>query len=234
MPTRKDWLPYGVAKRRVALRQIALRIDDFAAPLGLSAAQVDRIKAIAEEYSFAVTIYEHNRVSSKALRTWRDAVISNKRSNKLAEPFPAFDNTPPPAGTRLGLIAEIRRYVRLIKGSSGFTRDIGAGLNIMSPNHVKKPLIELKPMPKVTSLDGYRVKIACEMQGMSALRVEYRRKSEEKWAVVAVLTNLPETIYIEPRVMGVPEGGQIRCLFLQKNKVVGQPSNMPYVNLFAS
>jgi hypothetical protein len=50
---------------------------------------------------------------------------------------------------------------------------------------------------------------------------------------VAVLTSLPETIYIEPAVRGVPETGQIRCFLLKKNKIVGQPSNMPSITLYS-
>ena len=48
MPTRIDWLPYSITERAAAIRLIASRIDDFAAVLGLSVAQVDRIKALAE------------------------------------------------------------------------------------------------------------------------------------------------------------------------------------------
>jgi hypothetical protein len=52
------------------------------------------------------------------------------------------------------------------------------------------------------------------------------------WANVAFLTSLPETIYIEPAVRGVPESGLIRCSFFHKNKIVGQPSSMPRVTIF--
>jgi len=140
MPTRIDWLPYGIDERKVALNQIAARIDNFAAALGLTTAEVDRIKAIAVEYDFAVTVYERNRVMSKALRTWRDAVISNVRSTKPASERPMFNNDAPPAGMKQGLIAEIRKYVRRIKGSPGYSESIGAGLGILTPNHTKKPL----------------------------------------------------------------------------------------------
>lgn len=67
---------------------------------------------------------------------------------------------------------------------------------------------------------------------MTAVQIEFRRKGEEKWEKVAFLTKLPETIYIEPRVMGVPETGLNRAIFIKNNKIVGQYSNMPTVTIF--
>lgn len=234
MPTRIDWLPYSITERAAAIRLIASRIDDFAAVLGLSVAQVDRIKALAEEYDFAVSIYESNRATNKALRAWRDSVISNKRLNRPAGERPVYNNTPAPAETRVGLTGEIRKFVELIKASPGYTDGVGTAMGILSPNHVKKQLDELRPKPKVTVIEGFRLKIASQMEGMDALQVEFRRNGEEKWQKVAFLTSLPETIYIEPSVRGVPESGLIRCFFLKKNKIVGQPSSMPPVTIFAS
>lgn len=234
MPTRIDWLPYGIKERKAAFRRIAMSIDEVGPQVGFSQADIDRIKAIADEYDFAVNIYELNRNANKALRFWRDAVISNKRSIKLANERPMYDNTPMPAGTRLGLVAEMRKYVARIKAAAGYNDMIGASMNITSPNHVKKAVSDLRPVPKVKAMHGFRVRIACEMQGMDALQVEYNRNGEEKWQNVAFLTSLPETIYIEPAVRGVPESGNIRCRFLKKNKLVGQYSNMPPVTLFGA
>ena len=192
MPKRIDWLPYGVNERAVALGGIANGAESYGAGLGLTPAQIDRIKAIADEYAFAARIYEVNKNNLKALRTWRDSVMSNTRPIKPIQERPMFD----------------------------------------LPNHVKKPLRELKPQLKVTAVEGFKVRIACEMEGMTAVQIEFRRKGEEKWEKVAFLTKLPETIFIEPRVMGVPETGLMRAIFIKNNKIVGQYSNMPTVTIF--
>ncbi len=232
MPRRIDWLPYGINERVTALQRIASGAESYAANLGLSPAEVDRIKAIAEEYAFAATVFENNKRALKALLAWRNNVMSNRRPiNPVAE-RPMFDNSPMPTGTHRGLIAEMRAYVRKIKAATGFNEMIGASMNIFPPNHVKKPLRELKPKLKVTAVTGFKVTIACEMEGMTAIQVEFRRKGEERFEKVAFLTKLPETIYIEPRVMGVPETGQMRAIFIKNNKIVGQYSNMPTVTIF--
>ena len=128
MPKRIDWLPYGVNERAVALRVIANGAESYGAGLGLTPAQIDRIKAIADEYAFAARIYEVNKNNLKALRTWRDSVMSNTRPIKPIQERPMFDNSPMPVGTHRGLIAEMRQYVRLIKASPSFNGTIGTAI----------------------------------------------------------------------------------------------------------
>lgn len=234
MSTRIDWLPYGIKQRAATFRYIASKIDQYGPVVGLSAADIDRIKAIAEEYQFAIDVYDQNRTAVKALRSWRDSVISNKRSNQLAGQVPQFNTSPAPVGTRRGLVAEMRKYVRLIKASGEFTTAIGAAMTIMSPNHAKMPLADLKPLPKVQSIEGFRLRITCEWQKMNVLIVEYRRNGEEAWQRIAFLDTLPATIYVEPAVRGVPESGYIRCFYFHRNKIVGKHSNMQPVTLFGS
>lgn len=232
MPTRQDWLPYGVNERAVVFRTIANQIDEYAADLGLSAGQTDRIKAIAEEYEYATRHYELNRVASRATRRWRDHVISGTAQNKPAGAPPQFDNSPPPPNMRYGIVGEMRKLVAVIKASPAFTSSIGIALGIMPPNHVKKPLSQLAPSPKITAHEGFHVRIACEMQKMDALAVEYRRNGEEKWQNVAILTKLPATIFIEPAILGVPESGTIRCRYYNENKYVGKFSPGRAITLY--
>ncbi|MEQ1646375.1 MAG: hypothetical protein ABL959_23180, partial [Pyrinomonadaceae bacterium] len=225
--------PYGIVERERAFERIARVAENNAVALGLTPAEVLRIKAIAEEYSFAVTIYEQNRVTMKALRAWRDAVISNEPPIEPYIERPMFNNTAMPVGTQRGLVAEMRQYVRRMKASGGFSAAIGRSMGVLAPNHAKKPLGELQPQLKATAVEGFKVTIACEMQGMTGIQVEFRRNGEEKFEKVAFLTKLPETIYIEPRVLGVPETGYMRAIYFHKNKTVGQYSAMVSVTLFA-
>lgn len=68
---------------------------------------------------------------------------------------------------------------------------------------------------------------------MTAIQIEFRRNGEEEYEIVAFLSKLPETIYIEPRVLGVPETGYLRALYFHKNKFVGQYSLAVSITLFA-
>lgn len=232
MPTRIDWMPYKIAERRMLLFNVAEKIDGYAAQLGLTPAEVARIKEISAAFAFAVDITIAAKATAKAMTTWRDSVLSGEPAQAVESPRPMFDNTPAPPGTTVSLIWEFRRIVARIKASSGFSRSMGLDLGIMSPTHAKPVLRELKPVMKVTAVAGFKIKIVCEKKGMTALVIEYRRKGEEKWQKIAFLTKLPETIYIEPAIAGVPETIQVRGSYIKDNKTVGDPSNSAVVTIF--
>ncbi|HMT07066.1 MAG TPA: hypothetical protein PKA82_03610 [Pyrinomonadaceae bacterium] len=231
MPTREDWLPYSINERKLFLRQFATNIPQYATVLGLTQAEVDRIHEISEAYSFAVDLVEIAKVDLKALVAWRDHIISGEKSKKPAPNRPTFNNSAPPAGTTASLIAETRKIVRRVKNSMSYEPTMGIALGILPPNHVKTPLRELKPQMKVTAVVGFKIRIACEKKGMTALAVEYRRKCEEKWQKIAFLTTFPETIYIEPAVAGVPETIEVRGNYVKANKSVGEVSNPSIVTI---
>jgi hypothetical protein len=232
MPKRIDWLPYGRAERKSFLNVFAQQVVQYTSILGLTPAEVTRIQEIAAGYSYAVDQTELAKVFAKSMVAWRNHATDGKRPRKALPAVPVFNASPVPAGTTASLIYEIRKIVARIKVSPGYDIGVGTALNILPPNHVKKPLRELAPQLKVTAFHGFKVKIACEMEGMTAVQVEYRRNGEEKYEKVAFLTNLPETIYVEPRVMGVPESGYMRAVFIKKNKSVGEYSKMASVTLF--
>ena len=234
MPNSNDWLPYTIPERKVVLRVLATNIGQYAVQLGLTQADADRIGEIAEAYAFAADVVERQKVTMKALVGWRNAVMSGKRPLQTLSVRPVFDNTPAPVGTTRSLIYEIRRYVARIKASTGYAPTIGTALGILPPARTALRMEDAQPVLKVESVEGFRVRISCEMGKMSGLRVEYRRNGEEIWSEVAFLSNLPETIYIEPAVRGVPETGVMRARYFKKNKTVGIYSKMPSVTLFGA
>ena len=232
MVTRIDWLPYKMDERLTVTRQVAANIDTYSAILGLTAAQVTRLKAIPLEIEFALEFAFLAKAASKAATSWRDGVLSSKRSNKLAAALPNFPSTPPPAGTRNGVIAEFRTLVAQIKASPGFTDAIGIAFNIMPPERAATPLREIEPKLDATAKPGYEVRIQGSLRGMDQMRIDGQRKGSAKWEWLAFLTTLPATITVEPSVDGEPESLRIRAVLLKKNKEVGQPSDVIPVTIF--
>lgn len=232
MSSRVDWLPYSLVERRALVVSFSEKIGEYAAELGLTQAEIDRIHEVCDAIRFAIDIVDNSKTTMKALVTWRDQILSGERVGATLAPRVFFDNTAAPAGTSASMIREFRQFVNRIKSSSGFSRAIGRDLGILPPNHAKTPLRELRPQLKVTAMVGFNVKIACEKKGMTALAIEYRRKGEENWQNIAFLTRLPETLFIQPAVNGVPETIEVRAWFIKDNKTVGDPSNPVVVTIF--
>lgn len=234
MPTRIDWLPYGILERLTVMRLAGSQIDKYSVQLGLTPGQVDRLQAIPVEYEFAVNLAQQSRATNKAVRGWRDAVISNIWSNKLAPERPMFNNSPAPVGTKLGLVAEFRELVRIIKASTGFREPIGFALSIMPPQHEPKDLREIAPTLAVTANEGFTIKVNASLLGMDAIRIEIQRKGSNQWELLAVLTHLPATLRVVPTVAGAPEAIGVRGILLKKNNPVGGPSPTANTVIFAT
>lgn len=226
MPTRLDWFPFRLSERLAATRLVAAKIDEYSALLGLTADQVERLKAIPVEFAFAMRLVENSQAVNRAVRIWRDSILSNRRPNNLAHERPMFDNSPAPAGTRLGIIAEFRKLVAIIKASPGFSVGIGINLGIMRPNHVSEAMDEIAPSLSVAAEQNYGLRISGSLKGMDMICIEIQRKDWQKWENLAFLTTLPETVTVEPSVDGDPESIMVRGILLKKNKKVGLYSNM--------
>ena len=233
MPTRIDWMPYALAERNALFINVRAKIDGYAAVLPLTAAQVTRIKELCDTFTFAYSIAIQEEATLKGLFSWRDAVFAGKPVGKPVMDRPMFSNDTPPAGATLGVVAEFRKLMAIVKAAPGFTASIGDDLTIMTPQHAPKILDEIIPKLTVTATEAYGIRIAGSLQGMDAMRVEMRRKGSETWELLEFLTSLPETVVIRPTSPGDPESIDIRGVFLKKNKLVGLFSQVARVTISA-
>jgi len=233
MTKRNDWLPYSLKQRLTVFENVLSKIDGYASTLPLTTEQLTRIKEICETFIYAFNIVEQSKSTMKSLVSWRDMILSNEMSPESIPERPLFNNDLPPAGATAGIYAEFRKLIEIVKAAPGFTSAIGVDLMIMPPTRTAKNLAELVPSVKVANAGGHSVKISGSLEGMAAMRVEYRRKGSEKWEIAAFLTHLPEIVSINPAVKGEPESGGIRCVLFNKNREVGQYSPVMNVTISA-
>jgi hypothetical protein len=231
MKLKNDWLPYDLDGRASRFRAIAGQIDQFASPLGLTPAQVMRIKQIAEAYDYAYSVVHQAETATKALVAWRRAVMDQKtRVGQAAPAPPSFPAYNVPAGTTIGMVAEMRRYVRLMKASPGFSSMIGEALGIMPPPDSQLSLAEISPNLKLTTMDGGRLTVRCVMMTMDALRLEYSPAGAERaWRLIGFFTTLPATVKVDLAADTLAEAGHVRGIFMKKNQTVGKMS--PIMNV---
>lgn len=83
------------------------------------------------------------------------------------------------------------------------------------------PLVDLTVELKVSVQPGYVVRVGGSLQGMDAMRVEYKKNGASGWSNAAFLTKLPADVTITPATPGQPESGHIRAILIRKNEDVG-------------
>lgn len=224
MRLKNDWLPYDLNGRASVFKTIAANIDQYGLQLGLSAGQITRIKEIAAAFDYANSIVRQAEASMKSLVAWRRAVMDQKtrvgQPANAPPPFPAYNV---PAGTTIGMVAEMRKYVAIMKASPNYLPGIGTALNILPPPASQLSLAEIWPRLKLSVQNGTRLDVRCVMMTMDALRLEYSPlRSDPKWRTIAFLTTVPASVDIEFPADTAAEAGSVRGIFMKKNKTVGK------------
>lgn len=231
MRLKNDWLPYDLAGRANVCRNIRGKIDNYATQFGLTVAQTDRIKEICDAFVYAYQITFNAENSMKALVAWRRSVMDDRRKiGQTADEPPSFFIGAPPPGMTYGLIAELRKYVAIIKVSPGYTRAAGADLEILPPSPSQMQLAEISPKLQLDVRNGTELHVRCVMRTMDALRLEYSPAgTEREWRTIGFLTTMPATIKMKLPENVTVEAGYVRGIFMKKNKDVGRMS--PEMNI---
>jgi len=110
-----------------------------------------------------------------------------------------------------------------IVAAAGYTQAIGEDLGIIGSESTARPASEVTPELKPTVSMGNFVNLAGSMQGMDALRVEYRTGTGA-FTTVAFLTKTPGGFQITPTTPNQPEIGFLRAVFIKKNEEYGNSS----------
>ncbi|MBX3294257.1 MAG: hypothetical protein KF762_00860 [Acidobacteria bacterium] len=220
---RTYWLPKNRAARVTLFTNFQAKIEGYAATLGLTVPEVTRLLLICETFLTLDTYVENTKATMESLIEWRDRIYEDETDKNPPGPAPTFGSYALPVGAFYGILDEFRRMVDQIKTRNGYTLEIGEDLMIVG-NEVPPTPENISPQLTLEARPNYGVRVAGQMKGMSAVRVEYRRKGGPSWTTAGVLTNLPSEITIAPQTPGEPESGHIRAIYLIKNTPEGDYS----------
>jgi len=216
---RNFWWETTKADQYVQVQNFSMKIEGYAVPLGLSPAEVTDALGLCEAIMGAYTLTENSRATMQALTQWRDLVYTGEPEGSAAPAAPVF----PVAGALTYKVGSVKLFFALrdrIVASAGYTTAIGEDLGIIGSESAARPESEVTPDLKPTVSNGNFVNLAGSMQGMDALRVEYRTGTGE-FQTVAFLTNTPGGFQITPTTPNQPEIGFLRAVFIKKNEEYG-------------
>ena len=235
MTIRTDWFPRTMPAQLIMFQNIRAKSDIYQTVLPLTLPQVDRLNLICDIFINAYNYTSQSKAAMGALTNWRDNVFTGSPAGSVAPVPPTFGTPTMPARSFIGIFAEFRRMVDLIKSSPGYTRAIGQDLMIVAPvgsgadtNGIGD---SIAPELKVSTSSGYNVKISGSLKGMDAMRVEYRAKNGE-WILAGFFTNMPNQFTVTPQTPGAPELGYVRGVFIKKSVPFGNPSPEYPVTMF--
>lgn len=220
---RTPWLPRNRAQRVVLFTNFQAKIETYDTVLGLTVPEITRLLLICETFLTLDTYVENTKATMESLIEWRDRIYEDETDSNPPGPAPTFGSYALPIGAFYGILDEFRRMVDQIKTRNGYTLEIGEDLMIVG-NEVPPTPENISPQLTLEARPNYGVRVAGLMKGMSAVRIEYRRKGGPSWTMAGVLTSLPSEIAIAPQTPGEPESGHIRAIYLIKNTPEGDYS----------
>ena len=216
-----DWFPNRLADQLVMFQNVKAKIGGYTAVLPITATQTTAITLICNEFIAVYNYVAQARASTESLVEWRDLIFGAPAGSIAAPAPPVYPVYTAVVGSTLGIFAQFRLLVDLIKASPGYTRAIGEDLMIVAVKPEDAPEAEFTPDLKVSTLPGYKVEISGSLQGMDALRVEYIQNGKTEWNIAAFLTKMPGEFVIAGGSPGQAQTGRIRAVFIKKNTEFG-------------
>ncbi len=131
----------------------------------------------------------------------------------------------PPPEVAPGIEKRTRDIARDIRGSMAYAAADGELLGIVGTQETSENFAEMSPEFTLATLANFELEVTFRKLGMDALRFEFRYKGGN-WMQAGFLVTSPGTFAVAPSQAGVAEQIEVRAFFIQKNNVVGNPSDV--------
>ncbi len=216
---RNPWWPRTMADQYVLVQNFRNKIENYATPLAMTPADVTAAEGLCDAIMGAYTLTENSRLTMQAMKQWRDLVFTGEPEGTAAPAPPVF----PVGGSPAYKVGSVKLFFALrdrIVAAPGYTALIGEDLGLIGSESAARPESEVTPELKATVSMGNFVNLSGSMQGMDAMRVEYRPNGGE-FSTVAYLTKTPGGFQITPTNPNQPEIGFVRAVFIKKNEEYG-------------
>lgn len=134
---------------------------------------------------------------------------------------------------KAAFVGRNEKYADKIKASDDYSPSVGGAYGIVSNKPEPPPVGELKPVARsFGAIAEFKAAFKIALQGMSGVQMQMERDGDP----VTHKTNFPSGDIVDetpPLTVGKAETRRYRFYFLQKNKVVGESSELYEVTVHA-
>lgn len=217
---RKHWWPEGMPEQVQLCETIIAKVPDFQLELPLTQAQVDKIVLACNTIITAIQYTDQERNTAKGLVTWRDNAIYGTQGVAL-DPPPPFGTYTEPAGATSGAFKDLSDGRQDIFDAPGYMQSIGETFDILGDEIT--PPVNFAPDLKLTTQEGYKIKVSGSLQGKKLVRLEFRATGATAWNPFGFLDELPGIATVNVTDEGA-QTGHVRAIFVENNEPVGSYS----------
>lgn len=142
---KKEYLPTTDNGRLIWLANFVTKLADYAADLGITAAQMGQLQIDQDAYAKAVVFLDALRDYSKTATTFKKNLFKSTQTFSPLPVAPDFNNAP---GMRFNIFGEIAKLVQTIKSHPNYNTTMGENLGIIGEDTTFDPST-LKPELKI-------------------------------------------------------------------------------------
>lgn len=175
------------------------KLNAHAESLSISASDLEKANNVLQSHNTSFTVMNAKRAESR----------SATEGNNLK---------------RAAAIEEIRRMVKVVKGSQGYTTEIGAALGILGSENQSTSNSVIKPELK-SIVDGSQVIIKFKKYGADGIRLYSKRGGESSFNFLALDTSSPYTDSREKLEQGKPEQREYYAFYFEEDVETGLQSD---------
>jgi hypothetical protein len=219
---KKAYLPGPVPQRVIWLNTFAAKLAVHATTIGVSAAEVALVTAMAAFYAYIVALIALTRTFTENLTAYRN-LISNAPLGTALTPVPTLTAPAAPAlPAKIGIFTYISGLVQRIKGHEDYNESIGQDLGIIGDEQAPLDTANFKPKAKGQPQIGY-VNLTFELGGCDSMHIYTWNGTS-----FVYLANDTESPYHDTRplsVPGQPENRQFQLRGVYHDVEIGVPSD---------
>jgi len=226
-------MPSTYAGKAVMFANVAAKIGNYDAELGLTAGEVLAIVALCDEYAAVYTYYTQSQAHKQALTQWRDlAFLGDPEGDALPNPpaAPAYNS---PGGEVIGMLNVFRAERDRWVAAAGYTQAIGEDLMIVSTAPEGIIPGEVEPTINVFAAQtGYMFSIVVNGREESdSWIVQTRVLPDGGWTNAGTFTGKSADVSVTPPEAATPIQVQVRVQLRKHNANYGQLSQIATVTV---
>jgi hypothetical protein len=196
---KNDFIPQRDGDLDTFEENLAAKLGNYAAVLGLNAAEVAESLEIINKHRADYSLMISKRNESKS--STENTLSSQKKA-----------------------LAEIRRITKLIKASKSYTAGIGDDLGIIGSVLAAKNTMILKPVLS-GMIEGNEVQIRYKKNKYDGIRLYSRRGAETEFTEIGKFAKSPVSDRRANLIAGKPEEREYYAYFLINDRDTGQKSD---------
>jgi hypothetical protein len=146
------YLPKSDEGKMTWLNNLAVKLPNHAATLGISTETVTSVQNDANMFSYMINLVNSFKNGMSERVGYKD-IIKNAPEGTSIGPVPVFNNTPPPTVVPAGIFIRVRRLVQNIKSNNNYNESIGGDLGIIGAE-TDEATLDMKPTLKIKMTAG--------------------------------------------------------------------------------